>query len=186
VNCERITLNEICTRKFTEGRVFSMKIFAMRVLLATGSGLLLMQSFAACARPNYASAVHEATVQKVSSGSQCLQVNSTQFLKSLNCVSYEWEKRPTEEETGSFLLRLNPAPGAETGGAPVDFVVPPEVVLWMPSMGHGSSPVTVSRVAVGVYRVSQVFFVMPGDWQIKIKLKSGNVILDEATFVVKI
>lgn len=54
------------------------------------------------------------------------------------------------------------------------------VVLWMPSMGHGSAPTKVSRVAPGEYDVSNVQFIMGGRWDIKFQLKQGNTVVDEA------
>jgi hypothetical protein len=56
----------------------------------------------------------------------------------------------------------------------------PSVVLWMPSMGHGSSPVTVTRLDIGTYLANEVFFIMPGEWQIKFQLKRADEVIDEA------
>ncbi len=46
-----------------------------------------------------------------------------------------------------------------------------KVVLWMPKMGHGSAPtvITADQVA-GVYHVSRMFFVMRGDWDVRVTL----------------
>lgn len=41
--------------------------------------------------------------------------------------------------------------------------------LWMPSMGHGSAPVKIEDLGGGVFQVSHVFFIMPGDWQIQLR-----------------
>ena len=54
------------------------------------------------------------------------------------------------------------------------------VVLWMPSMGHGSTPTVVQRLDVGTYRASEVFFIMPGEWDLKFQLKTGSEVTDEA------
>lgn len=52
-----------------------------------------------------------------------------------------------------------------------------DVVLWMPSMGHGSAPTQVERAVdanggtlAGAYKVRNVFFIMPGDWEIRVSL----------------
>ena len=63
---------------------------------------------------------------------------------------------------------------------PVDLNDSVEVALWMPSMGHGSSPVTVERLDTGTYRASEVFFTMKGDWEIRIQLKEGDEVRDQA------
>jgi hypothetical protein len=39
-------------------------------------------------------------------------------------------------------------------------------------MGHGSAPVKITPQAPGVYEVSDVFFIMPGDWEIQIQLRT--------------
>lgn len=54
--------------------------------------------------------------------------------------------------------------------------------LWMPSMGHGSSPISVTKLATGVYQLSEVYFIMEGIWQLKIQLKKANSITDEVQF----
>lgn len=52
-----------------------------------------------------------------------------------------------------------------------------EVVLWMPSMGHGSAPTQIQRVLdaqgqplVGAYEISNMYFVMGGDWDVNLTL----------------
>lgn len=49
---------------------------------------------------------------------------------------------------------------------PVDHVA---VDLWMPSAGHGSSPVAVSQVDENHYRVQQAYFVMSGQWLVRVR-----------------
>jgi hypothetical protein len=56
-----------------------------------------------------------------------------------------------------------------------------EVVLWMPSMGHGSAPTQVERavdsngnVLAGVFNVRNVFFIMGGDWEVRVTLTDLN------------
>lgn len=93
----------------------------------------------------------------------------------------EWEARPTDEEFGSFLLKT---------GASLDALEDVEgnlaVVLWMPSMGHGSSPVTVERISKGTYRASKVFFTMPGDWEIRIQRKVGGRVAEQTAIAIRL
>lgn len=58
-----------------------------------------------------------------------------------------------------------------------------KVALWMPSMGHGSSPTRVERavdadgnVVPGTFTVRNVFFIMAGEWEVRVTLTnaSGN------------
>ena len=43
-----------------------------------------------------------------------------------------------------------------------------KVSLWMPSMGHGSSPVKLTQIDVNKYQVSEAFFMMPGTWVVRL------------------
>lgn len=97
------------------------------------------------------------------------------------CVHIAWEKMPTEEDFGSFLFtvyRPGPTP------APED-VANVTVVLWMPSMGHGSSPVSVTRLETGRYRAGDVFFTMGGDWEIRFQVKEGQNVQDQASVPIR-
>lgn len=52
------------------------------------------------------------------------------------------------------------------------------VDLWMPSMGHGSAPVTLTKVSRSATKleldVTDVYFVMPGDWQVRVFVDLDN------------
>jgi hypothetical protein len=56
----------------------------------------------------------------------------------------------------------------------------PEVELWMPAHGHGAPQVLVAQSMsggtplVGQYVVTDVYFVMNGDWEIRVSLKVGD------------
>jgi hypothetical protein len=52
------------------------------------------------------------------------------------------------------------------------------VTLFMPEMGHGSSPTTITASTdekglprLGVYNISQMYFLMTGQWQVNINVK---------------
>lgn len=60
----------------------------------------------------------------------------------------------------------------------IDMGLPFEVSLWMPSMGHGSAPTQIQRAIdnqgqaiVGTYQIRNMYFVMPGDWDVRVTLK---------------
>lgn len=61
----------------------------------------------------------------------------------------------------------------------VDLFATPQVVLWMPSMGHGSTPTQTAWADQGTYRTTNVFFTMPGDWEIRFQVKNGSEVVDE-------
>ena len=54
--------------------------------------------------------------------------------------------------------------------------------LWMPSMGHGSSPVEITQVGSSHWNVSEAYFIMPGLWQLKLKLTLPDGSSDEVIF----
>ena len=65
---------------------------------------------------------------------------------------------------------------------------PVKIVLWMPSMGHGSSPVTVEKMGQepGVYTAKDIFFSMGGIWDVRFVLTYNNGRVETQTLPVKI
>lgn len=64
-----------------------------------------------------------------------------------------------------------------------------KVVLWMTSMGHGSAPTQVEpardelgQVIPGVLNVKNVYFVMPGDWQVRVILTNEKGLSETQSF----
>ncbi|MBL7687617.1 MAG: FixH family protein [Bdellovibrionaceae bacterium] len=124
--------------------------------------------FCACARPVYL----ENPTGQTNAGAQ-------EKSKCTTCVQMLWEQRPTETTFGSFIFSFV---DSDTRAS----IVPPKadsikVVLWMPSMGHGSSPVTVEKLSDGVFRASRVFFSMGGDWDVRFQLFTNGEKTDETT-----
>lgn len=131
--------------------------------------LLILLVLTACAKPNYVDGL-EGKIDGVTG--VCGFVFSSENL----CLKTQWTQKPTESTYGemilSFVDRSDPS-------RPVDPVAEPVIVLWMPSMGHGSSPVKIERLDVGKFRASEIFFIMPGPWDIRYQLKNGSQIVEE-------
>jgi hypothetical protein len=130
-----------------------------------------------CAQPKYA------TASSSGNGSAPLEraVKSCaiRFHSSGYCLSWSWERRPTDEAVGSLVFKVYRANLLD--GSPVHVDIPqPAVWLVMPTMTHGPSKATVSRIDVGTYRASDAFFFMPGEWQIRFMARDGATTLDEA------
>ncbi len=69
----------------------------------------------------------------------------------------------------------------DAGGAPVEGLAL-KVGPWMPEMGHGTSVVpTVTPQGHGVYLVSNVYFFMPGDWQLRTDVAAPGSPTDHVT-----
>lgn len=136
-----------------------------------------------CAQPKY--------VQENKAGSdfedgQQKMSCDTRFKTSGYCVAWAWEQKPLARERGSFIFKVYRASLLDGSAVMVDLPITPEVILWMPSMGHGSTAVKVERVDIGGYRASEVLFVMPGEWEIKFQVKEGSSIQDEAVVALTI
>ncbi|MES2526691.1 MAG: hypothetical protein V4598_06370 [Bdellovibrionota bacterium] len=92
------------------------------------------------------------------------------------CLKAAWELMPTSSDFGSMILTFTDLKNPGVLVAPIHT---PFVVLWMTSMGHGSSPVSVENLEPGKFRIKDVFFIMPGPWDIKYQLKDGELVVDE-------
>jgi len=131
-----------------------------------------------CAQPQY--------IQKQSSDSgsvsgQELQADcSIQFQNSKICLMWRWESQPTNTVMGSLILKTYRLNQLDQTAVETDMTSIPDLILWMPSMGHGSSPTSSERIDVGTYRMNNVFFIMPGDWDLKFQIHSNSEKIDEA------
>lgn len=147
--------------------MFGRKLFSILVLaLLTG-----------CAEPKYVKGSDEGTdgTNAQESKADC-QVS---FTNSRLCLTWFWEKKPTSTEMGSLVFKTYRLNSLDQTAIEVDLTTTPQVVLWMPSMGHGSTPTQAVRVDEGTYRASNVFFIMPGDWEIRFLVKNGSEVIDE-------
>jgi len=64
-------------------------------------------------------------------------------------------------------------------GVPVTPELELKVMLWMPDMGHGSFPVDVVEIDEGVFEAKEIFFTMPGYWDIHFQLTQSEEVLEE-------
>jgi hypothetical protein len=92
------------------------------------------------------------------------------------CLRSDWEAMPTSETMGSMILTFTDQTNPYHRVSPKS---EPFVVLWMTSMGHGSSPVSIESIEPGRFRVKDVFFIMPGPWDIKYQLRDGSQVVEE-------
>lgn len=160
-----------------------MQIISPFVLSIVTITSCLSLTQAACARPNYQDtkpSMLEVTQQPTPQANpgtnpNLSRVNCPLFFTTENlCATYAWVKQPTEDATGSFTLKF-----ASPDGQPADPKMNLKVIIWMPDMGHGSSPVTFTKQAIGDYLVDRVFFSMHGQWQIRIQMKNAAAVAEE-------
>lgn len=83
------------------------------------------------------------------------------------CVHYETDRPFTIDQEARFELHLE-SPNNEAQLKKTD--------LWMQmgNHGHGSSPLKVNVISPGVYDVTKAFFVMRGQWQIRVTFEYRN------------
>jgi hypothetical protein len=120
-----------------------------------------------------------------------------EFKKTKYCGKIEWIIPPksvemvTEKDKSEFILNIIPEK-ASSKQFNSNYNV--SVKLFMPSMGHGSHPTQVIQEVDQAgnkiqdrYRVKNVYFTMPGDWEIRVDLKRDGKIIDSAisSFVLK-
>lgn len=153
---------------------FSWRIFLNKFLLRIFFLALTSAIYLGCAKPTYINSNDTGkknTEQKQGATTyDCsLKWNSKNY-----CLSWSWKKKPTEEDYGSMILRVYQLSALDNFAEPVDLNSIPQVILWMPSMNHGSSPTTVKRISIGTFQVDDVFFTMPGKWEIRFRLLDGD------------
>lgn len=131
--------------------------------------ILILTLLASCAKPRYVEGL-EGRIDGISGECGFL------FLTENICLKTEWIQKPTESTYGEMTLSFVDRNDQTRF---IDPVSEPFIVLWMPSMGHGSSPVKIERLDVGKFRASEIFFIMPGPWDIRYQLKDGSNVIEE-------
>lgn len=144
-----------------------------RPVFAFFTSLFFILSISGCAKPNYLDAQKDSTFSGKAGGGRCTAEGTVQSTGGPICVKVTWEAVPTETQFGSFVFTLS---DLATDRLDTAKHTPMSVVLWMPSMGHGSSPVTVETIAPGIYRAKKVFFNMKGDWEIQFKIGPNQIV----------
>lgn len=156
---------------------------SLRILFFKGLAILsLCVLVSACAKPRYENP--ENLGEAGSSGQGAPQEKASQcsvrFAASGYCLSWNWELKPTDAEVGSLTFKIYRGNVLDDSPLLVDPNLAPSLLLWMPSMGHGSSPIVVTKLDVGTYRASEVFFTMGGEWDLHFQIKNGKTVQDEA------
>ncbi len=100
-----------------------------------------------------------------------------------------WQAGPAVGVESVLRLEFRDGSTHAAVAGPEDF----DVSLFMPSMGHGSAPTAITRVLgddgnplTGVYRIANVYFLMGGDWEVRVVLKDEQGVEETRAFAVKI
>lgn len=165
--------------------------FGLRIVAFTLMFLLI----SACAKPNYQNIQPlNQTQQEPTPDPQSpkptdpVQPEPTPcalfFTTEQLCIHYKWTKTQTSEQMGEMEVSFSALTKPDVK---VDPLLKPFLKLWMPEHGHGSRPVVVEKIETGKYRISKVFFSMPGKWQLRFQLLNekneiADQVIDEITF----
>lgn len=109
------------------------------------------------------------------SGEQKSDVCDNPVAKLGLCLHGHWEVAPTvsNEVAGVLIVGF-----FDQNREPLQAPLIVEAKMWMPDMGHGSMPTHVKRLAnsqgalTHEYRISEMYFLMPGHWQILLKIQN--------------
>lgn len=155
-----------------------MKLIIYKCILL--SSILFLNT--SCAEPNYANASKPAQKPQQESNSegspQSPSVDCSLHLKKQDlCVAYQWTQTPVNRKTTSFYIQFY-----KIQNDTAVFTDPDDSFysyIFMTSMNHGSNRRSeVVKLETGKYEVKNIFFTMPGDWDIIIKIWKGNEVVD--------
>jgi hypothetical protein len=95
---------------------------------------------------------------------------SEQFKKEQLGFSLNWIIAPTLDELSSFEFKLE---------RPLKNNQSINVYIWMPEMGHGSSPIEMKQLNSTDYTFSEIAFIMPGLWVLHVEILENNQVVDQ-------
>lgn len=82
----------------------------------------------------------------------------------------KWIVSPSLDELSSFeiVLERDLKPGQSVTS-----------YLWMPEMGHGSSPIVVQPISTTAIQFTELAFIMPGLWTLHLEINENNMVIDQ-------
>lgn len=104
------------------------------------------------------------------------------FFKKNNLrLDFYWSQAPVIADESKILLIL-----VNELGTPADPEGKLSSKIWMPSMGHGSYPISVTRLRTGVYELSEIFFTMEGYWDIHFQIYKAGELSEEVRWGIEL
>jgi hypothetical protein len=165
------------------GKMWPLTQLTTLTLISSFVGGGLLQG---CAQPRYETNPDRGELGMPAAQSERATDCPLKLTNTRLCVSWHWEQRPSSSQSGSIVFKVYRGNVLDDTPVLVDSSRTADLLLWMPSMGHGSTPTQVQRLDVGTYRASNVFFIMPGDWELRFQFKEADQVADEATAQVRI
>lgn len=142
-----------------------------------------------CARPNYVNLQGNSAQNKISEFSFNCDVTLN---KIGSCLQLIWREdivvgKPTKLVIKSF--RPNKYDGsAVIESLPIQSNNDFKLILWMPSMNHGSAPTRLElpQLDTGTYLFSNLNFIMSGLWHLEFKYYQSGDLIDEGKIEINI
>lgn len=95
----------------------------------------------------------------------------TERLSAINrSFDLKWTVQPSLDELSAFEIELD---------APLEEGQTLEAYIWMPDMGHGSSPIIINSSTPKKYEFTELAFIMPGLWVLHIEIFKDNKVIDQ-------
>ncbi len=82
----------------------------------------------------------------------------------------KWVVSPTLDDLSSFEIEFDASLEADHSV---------HAYLWMPDMGHGSSPIEITSSDSLHYTFSELAFIMPGLWVLHLEILKNNQVIDQ-------
>lgn len=135
-----------------------------------------------CAKPNYVQKAETNFSPQQAQKADC----SLQFNNSKLCLQILWQESIVVGKPTTAILKVYRPSNFDA--SPVYTALPLSeseklsLVLWMPSMNHGSAPtkLTLPAIDTGTYLFTDIVFIMSGPWEVQVKYWHNNQVVDEA------
>ena len=95
---------------------------------------------------------------------------SEYFIKEQLEFTINWKVAPSLDELGILELEL---------ARPLKSNQSLNAFIWMPEMGHGSSPIEQAQVSNTHFSFSEIAFIMPGLWVLHVEIIENNKVVDK-------
>ena len=112
------------------------------------------------------------------SDSIALEGETFEFKHTKYSFSVDWTDVPKMGKN-EFVMKTWNSINSTYNGPYQDPPMELNVFLWMPSMGHGSSPVKMKKLRNGEFKITDVYFIMGGKWELKFQLLLDGNVIDE-------
>jgi hypothetical protein len=124
--------------------------------------LIFLLALIGCGKPPFLNKV-EKGFSEVSGGTPVSENQNNNF-------TYKWLVSPSLENISSMEISFS---------RPLDANLSMHAYLWMPEMGHGSSPIEVNKINSTDYILNEIAFIMPGIWVLHIEILENNRIIEQ-------